>query len=75
MWVQAANYEIGEITTWSPLRIHRNEDWDLEMCAKSDLEPFQHHTNNILYEFVMCFLEINQTPLYIYVECTLPGMF
>ena len=50
VWVQAANCEISEIITWNPLRIHRNNDLDVDMCATSDLEPFQHHAINILYE-------------------------
>ena len=54
MWVQAVNCEIGEISAWNPLRIHRNRDLDLEMCAKSDLESFRHHTTNIFYEFRIC---------------------
>ena len=43
LWIQAVNCEIVEIKISNPLRTHRNKDWDLEMCAKSDLEPFQHH--------------------------------
>jgi len=43
IWVQGANCEIDEITTWERLRSHRNKDLDLKLCAKSDLEPFQHH--------------------------------
>jgi len=50
LWVQAANCEIGETTTQHPLRIHRNKDLDAEISVKSDLEPFQPHTMNILYE-------------------------
>ena len=57
IWVQAANCEMGEITTWSRLQNHRNKDLDTEMFAKYDLEPFQHRTMNLLYEFGMCFLE------------------
>ena len=40
IWVQAANCELGEITTWNPLQIYRNKDLGKETCAKSDFEPF-----------------------------------
>ena len=49
--VQAANCELGEITTWNPLLTHRSKDFDREMCAKSDLEALQHHTLNTWYAF------------------------
>ena len=54
-WVRAANCEIDEIATWNPLeRIHRNKGLDAEICAKSDLEPFQYHTMNLRYELGIC---------------------
>ena len=36
--IQAVNCEIGEITIWNPLRIHRNINLDTEMCANPDLD-------------------------------------
>ena len=40
IWVQAANCEIGEITTWNRLWNHWSKDLNTEICAKSDLGLF-----------------------------------
>jgi len=58
LWAQPANCEFIELKVSSPLQICWDNDLHTEMCAKSDLGPFQHHTMNIWYEFRICCLEM-----------------
>ena len=53
---QAANCEIGEITTWNRVRNHWSKDLNTEICAKSDLGLFtseQKHSHGF-WDHVCC---------------------